>query len=405
MEMNKGLTKEQTCFLKLIAQMLQGLDAGTQDYDCDWNILLEIAKKQELVELVFAQAKGWLKEQPQWQGVYQQLQGLCASRLVFSVNRNRQSTLFQAKLQAQKLPYFIFKGSVVAQYYPEPMLRSYGDIDMMLRPHDREKADTILREMGYEAECLGNKAWEYHGGQAYFELHDRLIYETVYSDAKTIAFADSVWDYVTLDENGRGTIDVSFLFVYLLLHLRKHLLYGGAGFRQFVDLAVLCREPLRWDWITSELKKMKLSQFAETCMSLCCRWFGISCPLAAELSNDFYLDATQRLFENGVFGQDNPDRDMSDTANYISSGKMPYFLKYCLYMLRRIFLSYTMMCGVDYLQFVRGRPWLTPVAWVYRWVYLLFHRGAESISKAAEPLRNREAMENRNDYMNRWGLK
>ena len=56
-----------------------------------------------------------------------------------------------------------------------------------------------------------------------------------------------------------------------------------------------------WQWIQSELAKLKLLDFTKTCFALCRKWFDLEMPIeTGDLDPDFYsvcpakLDHTSR---------------------------------------------------------------------------------------------------------------
>jgi hypothetical protein len=58
-------------------------------------------------------------------------------------------------LQSGKIPVIALKGIVLAAaYYPEPSLRPMSDIDILIPPCDKEKADSIVRSLGYEGSMV-----------------------------------------------------------------------------------------------------------------------------------------------------------------------------------------------------------------------------------------------------------
>lgn len=52
-------------------------------------------------------------------------------------------------LQAHNIPYVILKGCVSASYYPEPALRTMGDVDFLVKESDLERVGEILEKDGY----------------------------------------------------------------------------------------------------------------------------------------------------------------------------------------------------------------------------------------------------------------
>lgn len=59
---------------------------------------------------------------------------------------------------------------------------------------------------------------------------------------------------------------------------------------------------------------------------------------------------------------------------------------------------------IPWYSFVDGRPWLLPIAWIYRWVYCLVHKWGSGTAKLTEPFMKRELIEKREELFQNWGL-
>lgn len=129
------------------------------------------------------------------------------------------------------------------------------------------------------------------------------------------AFFNDCWKYVE-----DGAVDPSFHFLFLLLHLRKHFINMGVGFRQFMDVAVLEREELNWPWIEKKLRELELWAFAEKVFALNEVWFGVAPPLGIEpVDQSFIGEATELILRNGVFGFDNKENKHNVAVNIVKS--------------------------------------------------------------------------------------
>ena len=70
------------------------------------------------------------------------------------------------------IPYVILKGCASAAYYPDPFLRTLGDVDFLVRPEDADRADKLLRENGFTYKPSSNTDERvYVRGKSVWELH------------------------------------------------------------------------------------------------------------------------------------------------------------------------------------------------------------------------------------------
>ena len=141
------------------------------------------------------------------------------------------------------IPYVILKGAASASYYPEPILRTMGDVDFLVKEQDLKRAGTLLEGVGFQPEAdTGGIHIGYHRGNATWEMH-RSVNGIPGNAAGEIIrgyLSDVIETAVDYDE-GNGILRIPDHFhhgLVLLLHIASHLTSEGVGLRHLCDWAV-----------------------------------------------------------------------------------------------------------------------------------------------------------------------
>ena len=307
-----------------------------------------------------------------------------------------------------EIPSFIVKGPIIAEYYPDPFLRTMGDVDIIVHPNNMDKAASILELAGYhfdKNEFQREFEWHFSKNRFHFELHHALLYKERVNNDEYVKYFDKCWDWVKSNK-----LNSSFHFLYVILHMRKHFLNGGIGIRFFIDLAMLSKSnDIDWPYVKRELLKLKLLSFTIICFGLCQEWFGIKNPFEdASLTNEFICDAKNMVITNGIFGNiGNPNvikatnllRKYNEEDEYKSVKT-----RKAVYVLHTLFPPYKdIICNNTY-KFVKGRPFLLPIAWIYRIFYALVTRPKESLNELINPYKYSQEINIREELYKKWNL-
>lgn len=208
----------------------------------------------------------------------------------------------------------ILKGQGVAAYYPNPLLRTSGDIDIWLsggRKHIHAFARSRVGLQGLTYHHIHYPLYkdvevEVHttpGSQSSPRINRRLqryFKETV--DAKRFS-------RVALPEGvGEITVpEVEFNLVYLLLHMYKHLTGEGIGLRQMMDYYYALQQPIGdgvRERVVKRLREFKMLRFARATMYVMREVFGLDEALLLvdpdEKAGRFLLD---EIMQAGNFGK------------------------------------------------------------------------------------------------------
>ena len=176
----------------------------------------------------------------------------------------------QAALEAASLPVILLKGAFLAPWlYGDPALRGMGDLDLLIRPRDREAVLEILDQIGFRSEQSGLAA-QYNGAvdASLFERVSHLpplffgricrleIHLSIFQDEREVADAvlDGIWESAWRRELPAPAclgLAPETLVLFQAAHLDKHLILDGSGYLYwFCDIHELVKRlgpALDWD--------------------------------------------------------------------------------------------------------------------------------------------------------------
>lgn len=388
------MTKEEIYFIRFLSDHLNGRKTEPV-YDLNWKEIYKLSNNHQVTGIISAQCMFFIP--PEMKPLFQRAQ---AKAFYYYLKRKNILKELDDTFLEKEIEHFTVKGLLISNYYPVPALRTMGDIDLVVHTEDREKADTILKEKNFHLTNQSNAEWVYFQNDIEIELHDHLIYGSIINQGCLLEFFSSFWNFVDND-----ILDPSYHFLFLLLHIRKHFMYSGIGFRQFMDLAVMAvkEQSLDWIWIHEKLQELDLLKFASTCFGFIKKWFDILIPANNILPDEaFFETATETILHNGVFGFHNKDNIGNMKVNIMRENKDRVFpnIRNATAVL---FPSYQVMRKNRRYSFIDGKPQLTPIAWGYR----VGLRLIDIIKGKAEMpivVPSKKKLIKRDEFLNNWGL-
>ena len=287
------------------------------------------------------------------------------------------------------IPLAFFKGILLRRFYPEPQLRTMGDIDCLVSRDNRELAHRMMLEMGYVCDSDKGDVWVYSRGRVSVEMHTRIAqnsfqngfdYKAFFSDA--LEHTEKAGKYIFLKRE--------YHFCFLIYHIAKHLYSTGAGIRMFLDIAVFLQHygnEFDWEQAAELLQETRLSRTAGAVFQLCGRWFGTKIPWPDKVSEEVLDQLEEYITGGGTFGFETHDvGDMYLRRGYEKSEKEG---KHRLHF--RLLWHYLFPSADNMLQImpaVEKWKWLLPAAWVKRWWLGAFRRRSHSLHTVQSMLKD-----------------
>ena len=316
-------------FLQFCISSVADIPASVKD--ADWKVLYVIAKKQALIGVLFYGIRRLPKELAPEQKLLMQWLVMAEQIRKQNIRLFQDSVKVCQNFENEGFANCILKGQGNALLYPDPYMRTPGDIDIYLTGGRK-------RVMQYINKVCPNQVMRYHhvdfpvmktAIEAHFTpsymfcpIHNRRMQK---------------WFEEVMGEqcNHRGSLpdgygeihvpQVSFNVIYILSHLYRHIFTEGIGLRQLLDYYFVL---LKWhtdltnltdsnnslpqmtqintdlDALRHELKYLGLWKFAGAVMYVLHEVFGLSedrmiAPMN-EKEGKFLLDEIMR---GGNFGQ------------------------------------------------------------------------------------------------------
>lgn len=355
------MNKESIYLLNVLKGFVQGEDPGP--YDGDWQSLLMLSGAQSVTGVLAYMVRSYPNEAnaPAAQLMHQQLLQTVG---VFSQRAEKMKQLI-SRMNEQGIDHLLFKGYVLKDYYPVPELRSFGDIDFLIRAEDREKSDALMMQEGFERKTDWEPVFSYLKGMEYYEIHTDVMEVDVSDKAEYQKYFGHTWERAKLSQGHTWLLSPEDHLIYLLTHIAKHISGSGAGIRMYMDIAVYLRYfegRLDWEYLQKEIKILCFTDFLNMVLAVVRKYFGVKSPVPlrpvdAQVLEDFM----EFTMEGGTFGHAGRDSGLislkSQDRNVDSVSRVRTFLHRLFPPAESIESRYT------YLQ---GRHWLLPAAWVHR---------------------------------------
>lgn len=389
------MNTEERYILQILSDFIFERPSEKPSEELDWMDLYNIASNHEIGGIVFFQCKSFIPN-----SAIELFRSSYSATMFFHANRKTLRDQVVNALTDKGIPHFTIKGAHVASYYPNPALRTSGDIDLVVHPEDRDKVYDMLVDMGFTPPYKKTlNEWKIWKNNIELELHSALVYKSSHFSQKQYDFFYNCWNYV---EN--NTLNINFHFVFLIIHIYKHFKTTGLGIRQFIDIAIMAHNPkgLDFNWIEKKLFEIDLIDFAKTVFALNERLFGVTPPLdSSNISDQLFNKSIRFIFNSGVFGKHNSDFIKLATINSLMSGKSKYSL-----LREHIFPDYSSLSNSSEYRWLEGKRYLLPVAWIKRYGNILKKRGIKSSCKNfADNNVSKKGFQERIDFLNAWGIK
>jgi len=357
------MQRESEYLLSLMGDFLAGREPSCPS-DVDWGKLVKLSQIHCVTGILGYLSMGYPICPDE--NLKKSLRAGCLQTISTFAQWGAQMEHLIGELNRAGIRHILMKGYVVKGNYPVPELRTYGDIDFVILPEDRQKCHELMLSMGFQVKTDWEPVFSYIRGQEFYEIHTDIMEVDVSDQADYRGYFSHMWEYTQVEQGHTLHFTPEFHFLYLLTHIAKHIRGSGAGVRMYLDIAVVIKalgETLNWEWIFRELETLKLYDFARVVFTATEQWFGVKCPAAfPAVDASVMAEFQEYTMEAGIFGHFQRESTLSTLKQEASTDKNSrgrILLGRMFPPAKQIETRYT------YLQ---KRPWLLPAAWVHRFI-------------------------------------
>lgn len=351
------MTEIQNTFIKILRAYIHNKPISLPE-NTDFNGLFELAKIHSVAGIVAAMNRK--NKFPMPAELSQKFDGYMMAAVSQSVTWDRLYKEVSEALAAEGIKNIAVKGPVVKKYYPDPDLRTMGDIDFVVHKDNMPQVHKVMEKLGFSICESSVDEYKFERNHMYIELHEDLTSADFGTGVNYKKEMQYIFNCVKNPDECIQTLTDECHLVYLILHIAHHLFSSGCGVRQILDVALAIKHSeFDVNNVLEQFDSFKLTELAHVIFYLCNEWFNVKCE-DYNIDNDLYEFISEHILVGGVFGF---DANRADNQKVRDSIKEKNKLKF---LLSHAFPDIQQMRA--YILWFRNKPAvLLPVAWVYRW--------------------------------------
>ena len=264
--------------------------------------------------------------------------------------------------EEQQIKYMPLKGYIIKHLYPEPDMRTMGDIDILVDETQLKKARDIMLALNYTEGPPQSYHDVYYKNNVNIELHHALVSKKA---AALYAYFGTGWERARLKLGSSFEYEMSLEddYIYMIGHMAKHYQTTGLGIRYILDVWVYKRyymNQINWNYIDNELKRAGLYDFNKRMEALSEYWFD------GNSSNIFSKEIAEFVLSNTTHGSRN-----NKTLNILLKGKGNKSVKWLKFKYILWVLFPDMKTMAEKFPLVQKFPFVLPIFWIYRGIETL----------------------------------
>ena len=395
------MDKNEKYFFELLSNYIHGKSPEYND-EISWDKIFNIAHKHSLSGVIYNMFKKQDKISNISMSLMAQEQVNYWTQIQNSINKDYEMKKVLEILSLKEIPHVLMKGYIIKNLYPDPDLRTMGDIDFLVKEEDIDKVHEILITLlGYEHLKTVRAVRNYGKIGMNLEVHTSIFYDNISEKIDYEGYFNGAWDNVILKEgNLTYEFNIEYHLIFLIAHLAKHLYNEGCGVRMFLDIALYIKhykDELDWDYFWKEINKIELEKFTKNTFTLCSYWFKVKTKEEnLYLEEDFFENITKYVLNSGTFGK-TVENDMLNRYRREKENSKKKNTNFAM-----IFPKTEVLANEFY--YLQKYKFLYPIAWINRLFRLFTIRRKETLYKIVNKSRLKNGAEEVYSIYRKMGL-
>lgn len=240
------MTNSESHYFSLMQAALWGVPVAIER-DIDWREVMDIAKFHATTVLVSDVALRLPERLLPPEDYIDKMKGMMRSNLFGQLEAKQKLSMVLTILCEKGIEPVLLKGFGLAQLYPNPVLRQFGDIDLFVGLEPFHEACALVRSLpGAYTWCMevdSGRHYNVEFGKTVFEIH--RVSADITDPREKAVYADI--EHEGLVEQTRR-VDLEgfpitlpskeFMVFFTFFHAWRHFITSGVGWRQISDVAM-----------------------------------------------------------------------------------------------------------------------------------------------------------------------
>lgn len=233
--------------------------------------IYSLAKFHQVENIVFYGIENYLKEDDK---LYQYWKKKNLQNITMSLTQEEEKKFLVDIFEKNQIDFLPVKGFYIRKLYPRDDFRFMSDLDILIDEKKAKKVKKLMKKNNYQIDN-----YNYYNHDEYTKkpfIHVELHRSLVTRDHPNYIYYKNIMHKTPLKEKYRyfHQLKKEDLYIYDIVHLKKHYDEGGVGIRNFIDIYLFLNENnFDVNYVNKEVEKIGLLDFKNQVEQISLKWF------------------------------------------------------------------------------------------------------------------------------------